>query len=100
MLQHVVMWKMKDSALGKERSALAVEMKERLLALVGKVPEIRSFQVGLNELPGETAHDVVLVSSFDDLDALQRYVKNADHQTVVAFAGQAVAERRAVDYQF
>ena len=38
-------------------------------------------------------------SSFDDLDALQRYVKNADHQTVLAFAGQAVAERRAVDYQ-
>jgi hypothetical protein len=99
MLQHVVMWKMKEEALGMKRPTLALEMKQRLLALVGQIPEIRSFQVGINELPSETAHDVVLVSSFDDMNGLQGYMKNPIHQTVVAFAGEAVAERRAVDYQ-
>jgi hypothetical protein len=97
MLQHVVMWKLKEEALGMDRPALAQELKKRLEALVGQVPEIRGFQVGLNILPGDTAHDVVLVSSFEDLAALERYVRHPVHQTVVDFVKQVVAERRAVD---
>lgn len=99
MLTHVVMWKLKDEALGMGKPALAQEMKKRLLALVGVVPEIRSFSVGLNSLPGDTASDLVLVSSFDDLAALDRYVQHPRHQEVVAFVKQAAAERRAVDFE-
>jgi len=98
MLQHVVMWKLKEQALGMDKAALCLELKKRLESLVGKVPEIRAFQVGLNVVPGDTAHDVVLVSSFDDGAGLEGYMKNPDHQRVVEFVKQVVAERRAVDY--
>ncbi len=98
MLQHVVMWKLKDEALGMDKAALCLELKKRLESLVGQVPEIRTFQVGLNVVPGDTAHDVALVSSFDDLAGLERYMTNPDHQLVVAFVKQVVAERRAVDF--
>ena len=97
MLQHVVMWKLKDQALGTDKKANAAELKERLLGLVGKVPEIRAFQVGVNVLAAPTAADVVLVSAFDDLAALNRYVNNPQHQEVVEFVKQVISERRAVD---
>lgn len=99
MLQHIVMWKLKDEALGKDKKANAAELKERLLSLVGKVPEIRAFQVGLNVLEAPTAADVVLVSAFDDLAALNRYVQHPQHQEVVDFVKQVISERRAVDFQ-
>jgi quinol monooxygenase YgiN len=98
MLQHVVMWKVKDSALGMDKAALAQELKKRLKSLVGQVPSIRSFEIGVNELPGDTASDAVLVSSFDDMAGLEAYMKHPKHQEVVDFLKQIVAERRAVDY--
>ena len=39
MIRHIVMWKLKDSALGLDKPALAAEMKRRLEALPGLVPE-------------------------------------------------------------
>ena len=99
MLTHVVMWKLKESALGMDKAALAQELKKRLMGLVGVVPEIRDFSVGLNVLPAETASDVVLVSGFDDLAALERYVKHPQHQEVVSFVKQVITERRAVDFE-
>lgn len=99
MLTHVVMWKLRSEALGMAKPELAVELRRRLMALVGVVPEIRTFSVGINALPGDTAADVVLVSSFDDFGALDRYVKHPQHQEVVAFVKQVITERRAVDFE-
>lgn len=98
MLKHIVMWKLKDEALGMDKAALALELKARLESLVGRVPSIRAFEVGLNVVAADTASDVVLVSAFDDLAGLQSYVDHPIHQEVVAFVKQVVAERRAVDY--
>lgn len=99
MLKHVVMWKLKDRAAGLEKPALALEFKRRLEALVGLVPEIRAFEVGLNVVAGETQRDVVLVSAFDDPAGLEAYVKHPAHQAVVAFVKEVTEERRAVDYE-
>lgn len=99
MIRHIVMWKLKDEALGMKKPALAAELKKRLDALPGRVPGILSFEVGLNVLDGETNRDVVLVSTFDSLTTLQAYGDHPVHQEVVAFVKQIVEERRAVDFQ-
>lgn len=98
MLKHVVMWKLKETALGMDKAALGLELKKRLEALVGQVPSIRAFEVGLNVVPGDTARDVVLVSAFDDLDGLKAYAEHPAHLAVVEFVKQVVDERRASDY--
>src|SRR5208282_3507788 len=99
MVKHVVMWRLKQEALGLNQSELGAELKARLEALVGKVPEIRSFEVGLNTAQSETASHVVLVSGFDDMAALERYARHPDHQKVVEFVKEIVAERRVVDFE-
>jgi len=93
------MWKLKEEALGMNKPALATELKKRLEALPGLVPGILAFEVGLNVLESETSRDVVLLSAFDSLDALQAYSVHPKHQEVVAFVKQVVEERRAIDFQ-
>lgn len=99
MLKHVVQWKIKEQALGLDKTALMVELKKRLEALPGLVPGIRAFEVGLNIIVSETASDVVLVSAFDDLAGLQAYSGHPAHLEVVDFVKQVVTERRAVDFE-
>jgi hypothetical protein len=99
MIRHVVMWKMKEEALGMQRLELAAEFKRRLMSLVGVVPEIGFFQMGGNVLASETAMDVALVSDFADLAALKRYTEHPEHLKVLDFVRQIVAERRAVDFE-
>jgi hypothetical protein len=98
MIRHVVMWRLKDEALGMRRPELAAELKKRLESLIGKVPNILTFEVGLNEVPADTASDVCLVSTFEDLAGLKAYVDHPEHQKVVAFVKEVVAERRANDF--
>jgi hypothetical protein len=98
MLKHIVMWKLKDEALGMGKAALAAELKSRLEALNGQVPSLRSLEVGLNVVPADTARDLVLVSTFDDREGLDAYSAHPAHQAVVDFVKQVVDERRACDY--
>lgn len=99
MLKHVVMWKLKDHALGMDKPALAAELKRRLEALPGSVPGILSLEVGLNVVQADTASDVVLVSAFRDLAGLKAYAEHPAHLEVVAFVRQVAEERRACDYE-
>ena len=100
MVRHVVMWKLKEEALGLKKSELARSMTERLEALVGKVSEIKFFQVGRNHDSSDTAPDLVLVSDFADFPALKRYAEHPEHLKVVDFVKQVIQERRVVDFEF
>ena len=72
MLKHIVMWKLKEFAEGKTKAENALIMKESLERLVGIIPEIKSLQVGINEKTSDMAYDAVLISTFEDADALAR----------------------------
>lgn len=99
MIRHVVMWKLKDEALGMDKAALQIELMRRLEALVGRVPSIVTFEVGLNTVPGDTASEVCLVSTFADLAGLRDYSEHPAHQALVAFIKEVVCDRRATDYE-
>lgn len=99
MLRHVVMWRVKESALGLDRPSLIAEFRRRLEALPALIPAIRGFEVGVNQIPAETASDLALVSSFDDLAGLQAYLDHPAHQELVAFVRQVVSDRRVADYE-
>lgn len=99
MITHIVCWRVKEEANGLGKPALLAKMKSELEALNGRIPEIISLRVGVNEKPGDTASDVVLMSTFADWDALQRYVGHPAHQAVVEFVSRVVTERRVVDFE-
>lgn len=98
MIRHVVSWTM-NGADADARRAQAEEAAEALRSLVGLVPSIRSFQVGVNALYPEANADLVLVSDFDDAEGLDAYVVHPEHQRVAAFVRERVAGRSAVDFE-
>ena len=99
MLKHIVMWRFKDGAEGKSRKEHALWIKEHLEALVGVVPEIRSLEVGVNINPADASYDAVLVSVFDDFEAMQRYQVHPAHLEVAAYCKGVSENRTAVDYE-
>jgi hypothetical protein len=94
MLTHVVLFKFKPETTAQEIQALA----EGLGGLPPLIEEIREFRFGKDMLRTERSYDFALISSFDDLEAMQRYQVHPEHQKVLALARAISASVVAVDY--
>ena len=94
MLKHVVMWKLTEENKNENMRL----MKEKLEALVGVVPVIKSLQVGFNENGGE--YDVILITDFNSAGDLQLYDSHPEHQKVREFIRSVAESRAAVDYNY
>ena len=97
MFKHIVMWRFVDGANGKSRQQHALWVKENLEALVGVVPEIRSLEVGVNVCVAGTAYDAVLVSVFDDADAMESYKVHPAHVEVASYVAKVKVARVVLD---
>ena len=94
MLKHVVTWKVKE----ENKQENMEKMKKMLEALVGVIDEIKSLQVGINENGGE--YDIILITDFENKEALQTYDAHPNHQEVRKFVRSVVESRVAVDYNY
>lgn len=98
MLKHIVMWKLKDFAEGKEKNENVILIKEMLLSLRAKIPEIKAMEVGININSSEQAYDAVLYSEFEDEKALNIYQNHPEHKKVSEFVGKVRVARTVIDY--
>lgn len=89
MVKHIVVWTMKPEATTEQK----VEMKNRLEALSGKIPELLKIEVGIDAGSGTMA----LYSEFKSEDDLIVYQMHPDHQAVVGFVKPLVAGRTVCD---
>lgn len=94
MIQHIVMFKFKESANGKTKAENLREARERMLALKDQIPQIQSMEVRFAaEGSAPTNYDYILVSQFNSMEELEIYQKHPAH---VAF-GKFVGELREPD---
>ena len=98
MIKHIVMFRLKESALGDTKQENVKKLKAVLESLREKIVEIKHLEVGINFAGSETSSDVVLYSDFANKEALDVYQKHPEHLKVVDFVKQVCAERRVVDY--
>lgn len=98
MLKHIVMWKLKDFAEGKNKEENALLIKEMLYALKDRIPEIKVLEVGLNINTSEQAYDAVLYSEFENEEALNTYQNHSEHKKVSEFVGKVREARVVADY--
>ncbi|WP_210479644.1 Dabb family protein [Naasia sp. SYSU D00948] len=96
MIRHVVLWKLSSSD-PSQRERDAEGIRERLEALVGVVPGLRSLIVAPDVGSTEGNWDLVLVSEHDDEDALAVYQKHPAHVEAAAFVHSVVQARACVD---
>ena len=99
MVKHIVMWTLKDSAEGADKSANAHKMKELLEALPAHISVLREIEVSVDVFAATPACDVVLYSVFDSRADLDVYQVHPEHQKVVAFVKLVVNSRSVLDYE-
>lgn len=98
MIRHIVMWRLKDQALGNDKKTNAELAKQKLEALNGKIPGLIKLEVGIDFSLSPDAADLVLYSEFESREALDRYQSHPAHLAVVPFMKDVRADRRVVDY--
>ena len=99
MVKHIVMFNFND-AEGRTAIENAQIAKDNVLSLLGKVPSLRSIEVGLNEIESNGAQTLALIATFDDYEGLEAYDKHPEHQIVVKHIRATGCERHAVDFTF
>ncbi len=99
MIKHIVMWNV-EGAGPEDREATAAEIRAMLESLPGFVPGIRSLEVGVNEMAGDQASDLVLITEFDDWNALKEYGIHPEHVKVAERIRQLTTSRMSADYEF
>ena len=93
MIRHIVMWKFRP---GTEKEQ--AQFLEGLKQLQGVIPQLLKSEVAVNV--GADNYDVVLVSEFESLEALEIYKNDPRHKVVSALCKSIREDRVAVDYEF
>ncbi len=92
MIKHIVMWTLKDKAD-------AIKVKAMLERLKGQVPSIIDIEVGIDFSGSEAAADVVLYSTFANIDGLNAYQHHPEHQAVIPRMQAMTTSRKVADYE-
>jgi hypothetical protein len=96
MIKHVVFMKFKDGTGDGE----IADLEQSLGDLPERIEEIREYVFGRDVVRSERSCDFAIVSSFDDLEALNRYQVHPDHQVVVGKVKKISQLVQAVDFEY
>ena len=99
MIKHIVMFRLKESALGRSKNENLQELKILLESLQEKIPVVKCLEVGINMGKSASASDIALYSEFDDIQALENYRIHSEHVKVVDYIDKVCSERRVADYE-
>ncbi|MBX3610527.1 MAG: Dabb family protein [Hydrogenophaga sp.] len=98
MIKHIVMWNLLgDSAA--EKAANAERLKRAFEGMRGRVPGMRTLEIGVDISRIDYACDVVLYSEFDSRQALDDYANHPEHLRVRRELEGLRIARHQVDYE-
>lgn len=98
MIKHIVMIRLKEQD-PEIRIKHAHQMKNAIDGLMGRVPELKSMEVGLNLSTKASAYDIVLTSAFESMESLDVYRVHPEHQKVVELLHKVMEQTAVVDYE-
>lgn len=96
-ITHIVLWKLGGDSEA-ERDANFEGIQQKLEALNGVVPSLRSLSVRRNVAYPDANHDVALFSEFDDVAGLEAYQVHPAHVEAAGFVRERVHSRASVDF--
>lgn len=94
MITDVVVFKMEDRSEASINRAV-----EKIRGLAGKVPSLRSLEVGQDVIRSARSYDLALIARFDDLAGLQAYQVHPDHVVVLDYMRAVTEGSTAVDFE-
>jgi hypothetical protein len=98
MIKHIVMWSVRGEDTAKRQRNLAL-LKSEFESLRGRVPGLLHLEIGVDFSRIDYACDVVLVSEFENREALAAYASHPEHVRVKQALGDMRTARHQVDYE-
>ena len=98
MFKHIVMWKVNENDSGRTKVDNAEAVKSSLERLPSLIPQIESYEVGINLQDGDRSFDVVLISEFSSQKNFEIYRSNPEHVKVVETIRELTLKARFVDF--
>ncbi|MGP1428711.1 MAG: Dabb family protein [Fusobacterium sp.] len=96
MLNHIVMWKIKEDVADKEKVKL--DIKNNLEGLFSKIQELREIKVE-RFMETTSTHDIALFVKVDNEETLRKYATNPLHVEVIkTYIKPYVYDRVCVDF--
>jgi hypothetical protein len=99
MIKHIVFWRLNESAYGNDKQTNAQILKDKLLAMQGKVDGLLKVEVGFDFSNEKGSCNVALYSEFTNKEALHQYQIHPDHEEIKKWLSEVRHERRVVDYE-
>lgn len=99
MIKHIVVWRLKDEALGVPKAENLATMKAAIEALRYSVPGVVSLEVGLDIGASPDSWDIVIYSEFANREALDVYQAHPEHVKVKDLIAEMRELRAAIDYE-
>lgn len=100
MINHVVLFKLKEYSSDQEKMEVLSKIKNGLLALKNKIAELKYIEVGTNYQLAAQSFDVCLITHFESIADMETYAVHPEHLKVLAIIKQNIISRAAVDYEF
>jgi hypothetical protein len=92
------MFKLKNNYHGKEKIYLAQEIKNKLEKLPEIIPQIKHYEIGINQLDDPRAYDIVVISAFENKEDFDFYRNHPEHKKTVEFILERAENSIVVDY--
>ncbi|OQX79128.1 MAG: stress responsive protein [Bacteroidetes bacterium 4484_249] len=99
MVKHIVMLKLKEYDNKGQKLENALKLKKALEGLKIYIDELKYIEVGLNFNEKPTAYDLVLNTTFNSEDDLEKYRVHPEHKKLLIFLQQVTEDSAVVDYE-
>jgi len=99
MIRHIVLWKFQEQAEGVNKAGNLRKARMMLLGLKGKIPEVKSLEVGVVIPNTDQSYDLALDSTFGSLNDLKAYQRHPEHLQVVHFLRKVQSEKAVADFE-
>jgi hypothetical protein len=99
MVKHIVMLQLKDYSNQTQKLENALQLKKALEHMKVFIDEIKYIEVGLNFSVLPFAYDLVLTTTFNSEQDLEKYMSHPEHKKVLVFLNQVTEKKAVVDYE-
>ncbi len=97
MIQHIILWKIKDEYSDEDKETIRTNAKQALEGLRGRIDGLIAVKVETRRLPSSNA-DLMLYTEMRDEAALAAYQKNPLHNAVAdEFVRPFMCQRLCLD---
>ena len=99
MVKHIVLLQLKDYPNKTQKLENALQLKKALEHMKVFIDEIKYIEVGLNFSENPSAYDLVLTTTFNSEQDLEKYMNHPEHKKVLVFLNQVTDKKALVDYE-